>query len=61
MSTTTVLTFDSTTPQQAYDLTLAFQRTCGLTPGMTLPVQQHHEPTVRVGGSAFGWTPRRAA
>lgn len=59
MSTTTVLTFDSTSPQEAYDLTLAFQRTSGLTPGMVLPPQVNQQPTVKVGGSALGWTSPR--
>lgn len=43
---------DSATPQEVYDLTLAFQRTLG----HVLPQQIGKEPTVTVGGSAMGWT-----
>lgn len=52
----TVITFTSATPQEVYNLTLAFQRTSGLTPGFTLPSQITKQPQVTVGGSAMGWT-----
>jgi len=42
---------DSATPQQVYNLTLAFQRTKGL----PMPQQVTTEPTVTVGGSCMGW------
>jgi hypothetical protein len=56
MSTTTVLHFDSTTPAEAYDLTLAFPRTAR---AHTLPAQLTDQPTVKVGGMALGWTSPR--
>lgn len=45
------LDVDSATPEEVYDLTLAFQRTRGI----PLPQQITKEPTVTVGGSAMGW------
>jgi len=48
----TTIKIDSATPEQVYDLTLAFQRMLGF----TLPAQITTEPTVTVGGSAMGWT-----
>lgn len=46
------LTVDSATPEEVYDLTLAFQRTSGI----PLPRQINTVPTVTVAGSAMGWT-----
>lgn len=45
------LDIDSATPEQVYDLTLAFQRTSGI----PLPPQITDKPVVTVGGSAMGW------
>lgn len=42
---------DSATPEQVYDLTLAFQRTRGI----PLPRQITTEPTVTVAGTCMGW------
>lgn len=56
--------FDSATPQEVYDLTLAFQRTlAGPTslpatnerPRWELPQQITTEPTVTVAGIRMGW------
>jgi hypothetical protein len=47
----TTLAFDSATPAQVYNLTLAYQRTLGF----ALPQQITREPTVTVAGSAMGW------
>jgi hypothetical protein len=47
----TTVKIDSATPEQVYDLTLAFQRTLGF----PLPPQITNRPTVTVGGSAMGW------
>ncbi len=44
---------DSATPEETYNLTLAFQLTSR---EHTLPRQIGTEPTVTVGGIAFGWT-----
>ena len=46
-----VIAVDSATPDEVYDLTLAFQRTSG----QPMPRQITTEPTVTVGGSAMGW------
>lgn len=59
MSTT--IHFNSATPQEVYNLTLAFQRTSGLLRdggmgGHLIPAQVTKEPTVTVGGSCMGWT-----
>jgi hypothetical protein len=43
--------FDSATPQQVYDATLAFQRTLGY----GLPQQITDKPTVTVAGTRLGW------
>lgn len=43
---------DSATPEEVYDLTLAFQRTRH---DHGLPAQITKEPTVTVGGIRMGW------
>lgn len=59
------INFDSATPQEVYDLTLAFQRTLSSPkmptatedrPRFTLPKQITTEPTVTVAGTRMGWT-----
>lgn len=43
---------DSATPEQVYDLTLAFQRTRNI----GVPTQLTMVPTVTVAGTCMGWT-----
>lgn len=47
----TRINVDSATPQEVYNLTLAFQRTRGF----PMPEQLTTEPTVTVSGTAMGW------
>lgn len=47
----TTINVDSATPQEVYDLTLAFQRTSGI----ELPKQITDKPVVTVAGTAMGW------
>lgn len=42
---------DSATPQEVYDLTLAFQRTLG----HPMPKQLQDKPIVTVAGTSMGW------
>lgn len=56
----TTLVFDSATPAQIYNLTLAFQRTSGLLRdegfgGHVVPPQVTDKPVVSVAGSAMSW------
>lgn len=61
----TTIHIDSATPQEVYDLTLAFQRTLARPvpptppaegrPRFELPTQITTEPRVTVGGNAMGW------
>lgn len=50
MSRITIIV-DSATPQEVYDLTLAFQRTSGI----PLPANLTTEPTVKVAGKCMTW------
>lgn len=55
----TRIVIDSCTPQQVYNLTLAYQRTLGYAPlptQLTMVHGQQPEPTVTVGGSAMSWS-----